>query len=140
MHFPCAFSSTSVSGTLTNASCLCLSVVAQPVRHWLAFHRPLLMLHLKLVMCMICFAGSGIVEAFLLGGRHSFTSMGPQDVAERAKGAVPGVPGTAIMLMSLGHTAITVKSAEIYSMGCGWTDPPYMGEGPFQIEGRTVPY
>ena len=79
-----------------------------------------------------------IVEAFVLGGRHSFTSMGPQDVVERRKGAVPGTPGTAILL--IGHTAITVKSAEVHAIGCGWTDPPYMGDGPFQVEGRTVVY
>ena len=87
-----------------------------------------------------------IVEAFLMGGRHSFTSMGPQDVAERSKGAVPGVPGTAIMLM--GHTDVTVNSVEVWEIGCGWTDPPYMGFGPtasameqsLQVEGRTVKY
>ena len=79
-----------------------------------------------------------IVEAFMMKGRHSFTSMGPQDVAERSKGAVPGTPGTSVLLMA--HTAITVKSVEAHAVGCGWTDPPDMGDGPFTVEGRAVQY
>ena len=46
----------------------------------------------------------------------ALTSMAPQDAVERGKGAVPGVPGTAILLMALGGRAITVKSA----VGEGW--------------------
>ena len=79
-----------------------------------------------------------IVEAFVMGGRHAFTSMGPQDAHEAGKNPVPSVPGTAMLLMA--ETAITVKSAQVYSMGCGWTDPPYIGEGPFTVDGRTVEY
>jgi hypothetical protein len=32
-----------------------------------------------------------------MGGRHAMTSMGPQDVAERSKGATPGVAGGSIL-------------------------------------------
>jgi hypothetical protein len=35
--------------------------------------------------------------AFVMGGRHAMTSMGPQDVAERSKGATPGVAGGSIL-------------------------------------------
>jgi hypothetical protein len=38
-----------------------------------------------------------MVEAFVMGGRHAMTSMGPQDVAERSKGATPGVAGGSIL-------------------------------------------
>jgi hypothetical protein len=47
-------------------------------------------------------------------------------VAERSEGAVPETLGTANLLM--GHTAITVQSAEVHAIGCRWTDPPYMGD------------
>ena len=43
-------------------------------------------------------------------------------------------------MLLMAETAITVKSAQVYSMGCGWSDPPYMGEGPFMVAGRTVEY
>jgi hypothetical protein len=36
-------------------------------------------------------------RAFVMGGRHAMTSMGPQDVAERSKGATPGVAGGSIL-------------------------------------------
>ena len=53
------------------------------------------------------------------------------------KGAVPGTPGTAILL--IGHTAITVKSVRCTrSDAVGRTHRT--GDGPFQVEGRTVEY
>ena len=55
-----------------------------------------------------------------------------------------GVPNTMrarqAQQLLMGHTTITVNSAEVHSIGYGWTDPPYMGDGPFQVEGRTVEY
>jgi sucrose-6-phosphate hydrolase SacC (GH32 family) len=64
-----------------------------------------------------------IVEAFLMGGRVAFTSHGPRrsDPAE--------IPGTEIRLFST--TGVTVTSAVVHSMSCGWTDPPTIGNGPF---------
>jgi hypothetical protein len=52
-----------------------------------------------------------------------------------------GVPGTAIMLMA--RTAISVKNASVHALGCGWTDPPYLGfpnETMMTIPGRTIQY
>ena len=63
-----------------------------------------------------------IVEAFVMGGRADFTSPSPPTVNNSA-------PGTAVKLFS--GTGIRVSSATVHSMGCGWTDPPYIGDGPF---------
>lgn len=56
-----------------------------------------------------------IVEAFMMGGRADFTSMGPTE--SRAKGGSATTPGTKMLLM--GHSAITVKSAVVHAMGAG---------------------
>ena len=63
-----------------------------------------------------------IVEAFLMGGRAAFTSSGPATAA----GAPPG---TAVKVFSA--TGVRLAAATVYSMGCGWTNPPTIGVGPF---------
>ena len=57
-----------------------------------------------------------------MGGRASFTSSGPSTLNGTA-------PGTAVKLFS--ETGVDVSRAEVHTMGCGWTDPPYIGDGPF---------
>ena len=76
-----------------------------------------------------------LVEAFMLGGRAVMTSMGPTEC--RTKGCKTTAPGTAMLLVA--HTDVVVRSLEVHTVGCGWTDPPYKGDGPFSVEGRVVP-
>ena len=57
-----------------------------------------------------------IVEAFVMGGRVVFTKMFyPADGT---------VPDTHVALQAAG-AAVTVGSVQVFSMGCGWSDPPY---------------
>ena len=62
------------------------------------------------------------------------TSMGPSECT--GKNCKTVAPGTGVMLM--GVTDITVRSTAVHAVGCGWTTPPYMGNGPFTVEGRRV--
>ena len=60
------------------------------------------------------------------GGKGGFADVDDDgDDGDDGDGGMAGAP-------------ITVKSAVVHAVGCGWTDPPYMGNGPFTIPGRTV--
>ena len=69
-----------------------------------------------------------VVEVFVMGGRAVFT-----------KSFLPSVlyvPDTHVVLQAWGDVAaLTLPSVEVYSMGCGWTDPPYQPHGPHPTRG-----
>ena len=60
-----------------------------------------------------------VVEVFVMGGRVVFSATYAPSVLY--------VPDTHIALHAWGSTTggVTATSIEVYSMGCGWTDPPY---------------
>lgn len=58
-----------------------------------------------------------VVEVFVMGGRVVFSAT----YAPR----VLYVPDTVVALHAWGTDAAVTASVDVYSMGCGWSDPPY---------------
>jgi len=58
-----------------------------------------------------------VVEVFIMGGRVVFSkTYEPQTMY---------VPDTNIALQAWGTTPLDIESLDVFSMGCGWTNPPY---------------
>ena len=58
-----------------------------------------------------------VVEVFVQGGRAVFSKTFAPSVLY--------VPDTAIAVHAFGAAPLTLESVAVYSMGCGWTDPPW---------------
>ena len=58
-----------------------------------------------------------VVEVFVMGGRAVFSKTFAPSVLY--------VPDTHVALQAWGDVDALAASVDVYSMGCGWTDPPY---------------
>ena len=58
-----------------------------------------------------------VVEVFVMGGRAVFSKTFAPSVLY--------VPDTHVALQAWGDVDALTASVDVYSMGCGWTDPPY---------------